>query len=130
MHELAIAESIVRIASEHAGDRRVTKVELRIGHLRQVVPSALEFSFGLLAEGTPAEGAQLEIEDVPIEVRCRRCVAATRLDGFPLACAACGGVDVEVSSGEELLVESLELEDDVETETLTGAAKGGAAYVD
>ena len=40
MHELAIAESIVGIGGRHANGRRVTKVHLKVGHLRQVVPSA------------------------------------------------------------------------------------------
>lgn len=113
MHELAIADSIVRIASEHAGERRVTKVELRVGHLRQVVPSALEFSFQLVAEGTPVEGAELAIEDVAATAACRACGREATLDPFPLACSLCGSSDVEVTAGEELLVESLELEEAV-----------------
>src|ERR671910_548649 len=56
LHELSIAESVVRIASRQADGRRVTKVQMKVGYLRQVVPSALTFGFGLLAEGTPVEG--------------------------------------------------------------------------
>jgi hydrogenase nickel incorporation protein HypA/HybF len=131
MHELAIAEAMVRIAEETAAGRRVTAVELKVGALRQVVPSALEFSFGLVAQGTVVEGAELEIEQVPVAVECRRCGETTRPDGFPLACVACGGVDVAVVAGEELLVEWLELDDELETlETVAGAAKGGTAYVE
>jgi hydrogenase nickel incorporation protein HypA/HybF len=113
VHELAIADSIVRIASDHAGERRVTKVELRVGRLRQVVPAALAFGFQLVAEGTPVEGAELAMEDVPAAGACRACGNATALDSFPLACSLCGSFDVEVTSGEELLVESLELEEPV-----------------
>ena len=65
MHELAIADSIVRIACAHAGGRKVAKVELKVGHLRQVVPSALEFSFALVAEGTELEGAELRRRQAP-----------------------------------------------------------------
>ena len=43
MHELSIAEALVAIAARHAGDRQVVRVEVRLGHLRQVVPQALEF---------------------------------------------------------------------------------------
>ncbi|HEX8855819.1 MAG TPA: hydrogenase maturation nickel metallochaperone HypA [Thermoleophilaceae bacterium] len=111
MHELSIAESVVRIAANHANGRRVTKVELKVGHLRQVVPSALEFAFELVAQGTPVEGAELEIEAVPAGGVCRSCGAETQLRDFPLQCAACGGLDVEVTRGEELLVDSLELEE-------------------
>jgi hydrogenase nickel incorporation protein HypA/HybF len=115
MHELAIADSVVRIACAHAGGRRVAKVELKVGHLRQVVPSALEFSFGLVAEGTEVEGAELVLETVPAAGRCRACGADTPLPGFPLCCQTCGGFDVDVLHGEELLVDSLEIEEPLVT---------------
>ena len=111
MHELSIACAIVQIAEANAGGRRVTRVEGRVGDLRQVVPSALEFSFALVAEGTPVQGARLEIEHVPAAGACRTCGSETELDGFPLACGACASPDVEVVAGEELRVESLDVEE-------------------
>lgn len=111
MHELSIAESVVRIASRQADGRRVTKVHMKVGYLRQVVPSALAFSFGLVAEGTPVEGAELEMEEIPVTGECRNCGAESRLAGFPLLCAVCGSANLRILSGEELLVESLELEE-------------------
>ena len=110
MHELSIAESVVRIASRQADGRRVTKVQMKVGYLRQVVPSALTFGFGLLAEGTPVEGAELEMEQVRVEGRCRGCGVESKLASFPLQCGGCGGFDLEILKGEELMVESLELE--------------------
>ncbi len=110
MHELSIADSIVQIATRHAGVRRVLRVELRVGYLRQVVPAALTFAFDLVAVGTPVEGAALVIEEVAAVVRCTRCGADSEVPGFPLACGACGGLDVEVVRGEELSVDALELE--------------------
>src|SRR3954452_16572973 len=107
MHELSIADAVVQIVNRHAGGRRVSKVELRVGHLRQVVPSALAFAFELVAKGTPAEGAELALEEVPAAGRCRACGAESELDGFPLRCGRCGDLDVEVIRGEELLVDSL-----------------------
>jgi hydrogenase nickel incorporation protein HypA/HybF len=115
MHELAIAESIVRIACNHAGERRIARVELKVGHLRQVVPDALTFAFSLVAEGTAAEGAELAIEEVPAEGRCRDCGATTVLAGFPLQCGGCGRLDLELIAGEELLVDALELDEEVMT---------------
>jgi hydrogenase nickel incorporation protein HypA/HybF len=111
MHELSIAQAIVDVAARHAGDARVQRVYVRVGHLRQVVPSALEFSFELCAHGTPVEGAVLELERVPAGVRCRSCDAYSEPDGFPLVCGSCAGLDVEVVQGEELQVESLELQE-------------------
>ena len=118
MHELAVAESIVSIAESHADGRRVTKVYLKAGHLRQVVPSALAFSFELVAQETSVEGAELVLEEVPATGKCRACGSESRLESFPLQCKACGGFDLEIVAGEELYVESLEMEDQTETQRL------------
>jgi hydrogenase nickel incorporation protein HypA/HybF len=120
MHELSIAEAIVAVAERHAAGRAVYAVEVRVGHLRQVVPGALEFAFELTATGTCVDGAELRVQQVPAAGRCRACGAESLFEGFPLMCAACGGLDVEVTAGEELLVDSLELE---ETMTTTGGPR-------
>lgn len=64
MHELAIAQSIAAKADETAGGRRVTRITVEIGARSCVSGEALAFSFALVAEGTAAEGAELEIRPV------------------------------------------------------------------
>jgi hydrogenase nickel incorporation protein HypA/HybF len=112
MHELSIANAVVSIAGNHARGRRVTSVRVQIGHLRQVVPDALQFSFQLLTDGTSLEGAQLEIDHVAARVTCHTCGETSDVHDFPLTCASCSAMNVEVVAGNELLVESLELEDE------------------
>ena len=111
MHELAIAGHIVDIAARHADGRRVTRVFLKVGHLRQVVPPALSFGFDLVAQGTSVEGAELVLEGVPAAGLCHKCAAESRLEAFPLLCGACGSSELEILQGEELYVESLEMEE-------------------
>jgi hydrogenase nickel incorporation protein HypA/HybF len=111
MHELALSRSILEIARRHAGGRPVVSVRVEVGHLRQVVPETLERCFAVVAAEGGLAGATLEIVEIPAEVRCRACGGRTVLERFELRCAACGGSDLEVLAGEELLVESLELED-------------------
>jgi hydrogenase nickel incorporation protein HypA/HybF len=120
MHELSIAEAIFAIAEDHAGGRRVEKVEVKIGHLRQVVPSALTFAFELVAQGTCIEGAVLEIEDVPARIVCRNCTTESRVTEFPFACPSCRGFDVDVVSGDELLVDALEVVNEQPVELAAG----------
>ena len=85
---------------------------MRVGHLRQVVPDSLDFAFGLLTQGTALDGAVLQIEHVPAAGRCRDCGAESVMADFPLCCARCGGLSVEMLAGEELLVDALELEEE------------------
>jgi hydrogenase nickel incorporation protein HypA/HybF len=113
MHELSIADAIAKVAGSQAAGRRVVCVSVRVGHLRQVVPSALEFAFELVTQGTELEGAGLELEHVPAAGCCRNCGAHTALPQFPLACERCGSLDVEITAGEELTVEELEIEEGV-----------------
>jgi hydrogenase nickel incorporation protein HypA/HybF len=108
MHELAIAESIMAVAERHARGRPIARIEVSIGHLRQVVPSALEFAFDMIAPGM-----ELELHEIPAAGRCRACGRESRLPGFPLVCPACGSADVEIVAGEELRVESLDVEEEV-----------------
>ncbi len=121
MHELSLAEAVVEIASRHAAGRSVNRVELRVGHLRQVVPSALEFAFALLSDGTVLDGAELVIEDVPARGVCRRCGTETTMSQFPLQCSGCGGLDLEIVAGEELLVDAIECEEPM---TIEGIGHG------
>ena len=111
MHELALAEAVVAIAAGHSHGRRVARVELEVGVLRQVVPEALAFSFELVAQGTAAEGAELALDEVPVRLACRVCAAETAVDAFPLACPRCGALEVDVKSGEEFQIVALELEE-------------------
>lgn len=111
MHELAIADAVLTLALEQSVARRVRRIGMRIGHLRQVVPSSLRFGFELVSRGTRAEGAALEIEHIPVMVWCDRCVAESGASSLPLMCAQCGTLDVAVKLGDEMLVDWIEMED-------------------
>lgn len=111
VHELSLAAAVLQIALRHASGRRVTRIELEVGALRQVVAASLSFSIELLAEGTCAQGASIEIKTVDAVGNCRRCGVMSKLSAFPLQCAACGEFDLKICSGEELTVTCLELED-------------------
>ena len=58
------------------------------------------------------EGARLEIEVVPAVLRCAACAHEWEIDQPPFRCPACGGGDVEAMRGEELEVESIEVEEE------------------
>jgi hydrogenase nickel incorporation protein HypA/HybF len=111
VHELSIAGAIVATAERHAGGRRVTRVHVRVGRLRQVVPESLEFCFGMVARESVCEGAALELEIIPAVLRCRACAHEWEIESPPFWCPQCAGGDVSPVRGEELEVESIEIEE-------------------
>jgi hydrogenase nickel incorporation protein HypA/HybF len=112
VHELSVASAIVDTATRHADGRRVTSVQLRVGHLRQVVPESLAFYFEHVARGTPCEGARLDQEVVPAVLACDECRHEWELDEAAFRCPLCGSGGVRIAGGDELEVESIEIEED------------------
>ena len=111
MHELSIGSAIVDTAVRHAAGRKVTHVAVRIGRLRQVVPASLSFCFGLVARETVCEGAELQLEVVPARLHCGACGHDWEIDVPAFRCPRCESADARVVSGEELEVESIEVEE-------------------
>jgi hydrogenase nickel incorporation protein HypA/HybF len=115
MHELSIALSLVEGACEQAerlDGVRVLALRLRLGAISGVVREALEFSFGLAAEGTAVAGARLEIEEVPLAVYCPTCREERELPGIQhLRCPACGTLTPQAVRGRELELFALEVVD-------------------
>jgi hydrogenase nickel incorporation protein HypA/HybF len=111
VHELSLSSAIVNTVVKHADGRRVSVVNLRVGHLRQVVPDSLEFYFEFVARGTVCEGARLELELVPAVLRCDACAAGWEMDLPFFRCPECGSGEVTVESGNEFEVESIEVEE-------------------
>jgi hydrogenase nickel incorporation protein HypA/HybF len=109
VHELSLCEAIAGSVSRHADGRPVARVNVRIGHLRQVVPDTLTFCWGVLVDGTDLAGSALEVEQVPATLRCNECGTVTTLDLPILMCEACQTTDVTLLTGEELTIMSLDL---------------------
>jgi hydrogenase nickel incorporation protein HypA/HybF len=111
MHELAISRAILEQAIGHAEGRRVTRVSLTVGALRQVAPESLRFYFEIVSRGTLCEGAELEPRAVAARLRCR-CGAEWELAELAFRCPACADADVTVLDGDQLRVESIEVEEE------------------
>ncbi len=108
MHELSITRNIVSIVSEHAGNRRVRRVTLEIGKLSAVMPDAVRFCFDVCSAGTPLEGAELEIVEVPGRGRCLDCGNEFSMDQ-PFGRCECGSVRLECIGGQELKIKEMEV---------------------
>jgi hydrogenase nickel incorporation protein HypA/HybF len=112
VHELSLSSAIVNTVVKHAAGRRVSVVNLRVGALRQVVPDTLEFYFEFVARDTVCEGATLEQELTPARLRCGDCDSEWAIEMPVFMCPRCGpGASIEVASGDEFEVESIEVEE-------------------
>lgn len=110
MHELSLCNAIAATVTDHADGRPIRSVRLRVGAFRQVVPDTLRFCWSGRIADTELAGCRLDLVEVPAVVTCRSCSASTTLSEPMLVCAACGGRDVDLVSGEEFLIESIEVD--------------------
>jgi len=106
MHELSITRNIVAIVSEHARGDTVTEVTLEIGLLSAVIPDSIRFCFDIVAKGTVAENARLDIIEVAGQGRCRTCGQDLELR-HPIARCPCGSSDLTRLSGEQLTIKQM-----------------------
>jgi hydrogenase nickel incorporation protein HypA/HybF len=115
MHELSIASSIlstVESESRRLGLGRVHAVVVRVGALSGVVPDALQFSFEAIRIDTPFAETRLEIEWREVRARCADCDREFEVKDLRFACPGCESTSIEVTSGNELEIAHLEVEDD------------------
>lgn len=108
MHDLALCQAIVDTVTRRADEQRVERVEVRIGHFRQVVPDSLLFSWELLTDGTDLAGCELVIDHVPAVIKCQACGDETTLSLPIMLCPSCDSADVTLVSGEEFLIASID----------------------
>lgn len=109
MHELSMCGAIINTVNDHAQGAAVRRVNLVIGHFRQVVPETLQFCWEMSTENTPLEECELHISAVPATIVCARCAATSMLADPILVCANCDSTDVSMTSGDEFLIESIDL---------------------
>ncbi len=112
MHELGITQNIVAIVMDAANGRRVRRVTLEVGALSGIMPEAIAFCFDVVAAGTPLEGAALDIRKVEGRGRCRVCGAEFAAPTLYTPCG-CGSRQIDRVAGEELLIKTMELEEEV-----------------
>ena len=112
MHELAIARSLIDLVDDYAarhGNRKVRRIHVRLGEL-SAMTRALHFCFGPASRGSLCEGAWLEVEEIPLTVRCNHCEAVKAPSGrYNFRCPDCGLPTPELVTGREMQLAAIEL---------------------
>ena len=114
MHELSIAMEIMDIVEKEAlkhGAGRVNSVHLQIGDLSGVEIDSLTFCFETIrGEKDLTRDAELDIQRIPVRIRCRPCDSEFTGDGFMVRCPSCDGLNTELLQGDELAVAEIEVD--------------------
>lgn len=120
MHELAIANRLLDRALTAAEEADVTRVEtlhIALGSATHLVPEQVRFCLRAVAEDTPAEGADVQFEQVPARGECDcgwagelRSLADTVAGAPDRRCPDCGQ-SVSVTAGRECRLTSIDVPD-------------------
>ena len=112
MHEMSLAEGIRTIVEDQArahGFSRVSLLRLEIGRFAGVEKPALEFAFDVVMRGSPAEGAKLEMIDLPGRAMCTDCMKTVEIADRFAPCPQCGGGRLIPNGGDEMRIKDMEV---------------------
>ena len=111
MHEMSLCEGIRDVIEDQARQHNVQKiarVRLEIGRFAGVEKPALAFAFDVVMRGSVAEGATLEMIELPGKAMCFDCGSDVQLENRLDACPACGGGKLVPTGGDEMRIKDLE----------------------
>lgn len=112
MHELPVTMSILSIVLEHAKNvqaNKIVQIRLNIGELSGIVPEYIQLQFEMLSKDTVAAGASILFQHPPTKLRCRNCDIVFTPKDQKWNCPSCGEEKIEIVSGRECSVESMEV---------------------
>ncbi|MFI4912164.1 MAG: hydrogenase maturation nickel metallochaperone HypA [Sedimentisphaeraceae bacterium JB056] len=115
MHELSIASQILNCAIDEAesqGATRITEVEVKAGKLKQIVPEFLNTVWQSITKDTIAESAVLNMIEVDIKARCRKCGKNYSPLPDDFLCPVCKVADAEIVDGDDIILNSITCESD------------------
>lgn len=115
MHEMALAENILNLALAEAAKQGcdiLLRARVEYGPLTGIMPDALELCFEALARQAGQESVKLELECLPMKLRCPFCKAefgGMDRDAIWQPCPACGEeFGHTVIQGKELVLARIE----------------------
>lgn len=115
MHELSITEHLLDYCLKEAqkqGAVKIRVIRICVGRLKGIVPECIQVYLDMLSEGTIAEGARIEAHFLPVRVRCRDCGKEGEITPHSLKCPHCGSLRLQLLSGKEFYIKSMEVDTD------------------
>jgi hydrogenase nickel incorporation protein HypA/HybF len=110
MHELSLTQTLLELALKNAGGKRIVAVNLLLGEFSDERPEAIRFYWEDIAKGTQAEGAQLLFHPAQAEMKCMDCETVFHPRDEAAECPNCNGYRVKLLSGDDIKLESIDVE--------------------
>jgi hydrogenase nickel incorporation protein HypA/HybF len=114
MHEASLVLGMIPVIEKHMQDNNgvyVAKVTVKIGRLSGVELNSFDFAFSAVKLDYPwLKDAELVVNDIPIMYKCKTCSAEFESHDFNFPTCSCGSTDIELISGTELYLETLEID--------------------
>lgn len=113
MHEFGIVQNILEkslTVSKDAGAERIVSITVELGEMVEAVEDSLQFAFGILSEGTIAEGAELVVETIAPRSHCADCGRDFEHDRYHLRCPHCESLSTQLLAGREMNIRSIDID--------------------
>lgn len=110
MHELGVLSALVQTVEgivHKEGLTEVEKIVIEVGELSGIVPRYIEQCYPAAVYKTFMEKTKLEMIIVPGIVKCRSCGQIFNAVESDLRCPACSGQDLEILSGNDMIVSEI-----------------------
>jgi len=122
MHELGLSEGILRaaLATPRVTRRNLRGLTVKVGALSGASVSALEFCLNVVLEDGDMTDVQVRVEEAPARLRCD-CGHEYSPPSIFEGCPKCGGFDREVLDGQDVTLESIEVDDGEDQGQASGA---------
>lgn len=117
MHEAALLSRLIHLVEQRLADRpdcRPVVVRIRVSpwsHLSEHDARAVNATFSMVAAGTRAEGASLQISRAQARVACPACGRRQVQTEAMAACTACGATIVFFTREPEVWLQDIEVEE-------------------
>ena len=113
MHEMAIAQSMIRIIEEEMQKHRarvLRSVRLHIGEMTAIVPESLSFCFNIITENTALEGARLMMDVIPLKGYCKACDKEFGIKEYVFKCPSCQNKGIKTVAGHDLSIIEMDVD--------------------
>lgn len=115
MHEESLIRSLLRQVEELAQQHHaiaVEDIEVEVGPLSGVEPLLLQDAFERLRAESLWPRAELSVQQVGLDIRCRNCETESQLQDFRFVCHECGSTSLQIVRGDAFRLLNVRLQID------------------